>query len=96
MSRMHPKKGVLELVESWHRVMKAKGAPWAELEERKCGWWVELPALDKALREACGAAGVRALPEMGKRGRALVEERYTWRAICAKMAEEYERLELRD
>ena len=49
-------------------VITTKGTPWAELEERKCGWWVDLPgagkevkvkgegeqwnALDDALREA--------------------------------------------
>ena len=49
-------------------VITTKGTPWAELEERKCGWWVDLPgagkevkvkgegeqwnALDSALREA--------------------------------------------
>ena len=94
-------------------VITTKGTPWAELEcsasskfqvsssrlEERCGWWIELPsaevkmkgvgvkwtALDFALREACGAAGVRALPDMGRRGHELVEERYTWSAVCGKM-----------
>ena len=88
-------------------VITTKGTPWKELEDRKCGWWIELPeeeakakglgeqwsALDSALREACGAAGIRALPEMGARGRALVEERYTWAAVCDKIVRGYEGLE---
>ena len=27
-------------------VITTKGTPWAELEERKCGWWVELPSAE--------------------------------------------------
>ena len=80
-------------------VITTKGTPWAELEERKCGWWIDLPksksgvgveqwtALDSALREAMVRKDLR---EMGARGRKLVAERYTWSAVCDKMIKGYE------
>ena len=82
-------------------VITTKGAPWAELEERKCGWWIDLPvaevkvegqglqwkALDSALREAMVRKDLR---EMGARGRKLVAERYTWPAVCDRMIKGYE------
>ena len=80
-------------------VITTKGAPWAELEERKCGWWISLPksksgvgveqwmALDSALREAMVRKDLR---EMGARGRKLVAERYTWPAVCDRMIKGYE------
>ena len=84
-------------------VITTKGTPWKELEDCKCGWWIDLPsaevkvkgvgvewnALDFALREACEAAGIRVLPEMGRRGRALVEECYTWAAVTKAVAAGY-------
>ena len=77
-----------------------KGAPWSELEERKCGWWIEKKAkgegegrrekewgaLDGALREAMGRED---LAEMGRRGHGLVEEKYRWKAVAALMEEAY-------
>lgn len=82
-------------------VITTKGTPWAELEERKCGWWIDLPvaevevegqglkwkALDSALREAMVRKDLR---EMGAHGRKLVEARYTWSAVCDKMIKGYE------
>ena len=102
-------------------VITTKGTPWAELEcsasskfqvsssrlEERCGWWIELPpadSLDAALRDACGAAGVRApraaapsgdltvggyLPDMGRRGHELVESKYTWSAVVKAMVDGY-------
>ena len=57
-------------------VITTKGTPWAELEERKCGWWVDLPksksgdegeqwnALDSALREALTLHGTTTTPRI--------------------------------
>jgi len=66
------------------------GAPWADLERHDCGWWVEPDeeALTGALRAAVGADdGTRRA--MGRRGRALVEEQYSWDRVAAEMQAVY-------
>ena len=75
-------------------VITTKGTPWQELEECHCGWRIDLPpkaSLDVALREAM-ALPRDALREMGARGRKLVEEKYTWKAVCDAMVEGYRRI----
>lgn len=75
-------------------VITTKGAPWQELEECHCGWWIDLPpkaSLDAALREAM-ALPQETLRAMGARGRRLVEEKYTWKAVCDAMMEGYRRI----
>lgn len=60
-------------------VITTRGAPWSEIEQFKCGWWVEVGVepLMVALKAAldCSWEELRA---MGARGRQLVESRYTW------------------
>ena len=86
-------------------VITTKQAPWAELEEFKCGWWIDdtADALTAALHEAmeCGLRSsfstsgkdsASPLGEMGRRGRKLVEDRYTWSAVCDKILSAYERI----
>ena len=60
--------------------------PWKELEERKCGWWVSnepLP-LAKAISGMI-ESGENVRYVMGMRGRALVEEKYTWGAVVKSL-----------
>ncbi len=72
-------------------VLTTTGAPWAELETHRAGWWVE-PAprpLADALRASTESTdGERAA--MGARGRALVERAYGWDGIAAQMAQVYD------
>jgi glycosyltransferase involved in cell wall biosynthesis len=72
-------------------VVTTTGAPWAELNEVGCGWWIPTgaAALENTLTEAILLPG-STLAEMGERGRALVEERYTWPAIIRKHIALYE------
>jgi len=79
-------------------VITTKGTPWSELEEYKCGKWIDLPAEGSnpstwdALDEALGrmmAMSDAERGEMGKRGRKLVEEKYTWEAVCNAMLNGY-------
>ena len=75
-------------------VVTTKGTPWNELVERQCGWWIELPpkeSLEMALREAT-SQDCETLREMGARGRKLVEEKYTWKAVCDAMVEGYRKV----
>lgn len=82
---------VAEAMASGIPVITTKGTPWREVEERRCGWWVDIGAepLARALGEAM------ALPDgerrkMGLRGQKLVEERYSWPKIAADMLSVYQ------
>lgn len=60
-------------------VITTTGAPWRELETHQCGWWVT-PGIDGiagALSAALATPGPT-LQDMGARGQALVEEKYSW------------------
>ena len=82
-------------------VITTKGTPWSELEEYKCGKWIDLPAegsnpstwdaLDEALVSVMSMSDAER-SEMGKRGRKLVEEKYTWEAVCSAMINGYKEI----
>ena len=89
---------VIEALAHGVPVITTKQAPWSELEEFKCGWWIDdtVDALVKALKEALSLHCTTTtsdsgwIAQMGERGRALVEKRYTWSAVCEKMLSGYE------
>ena len=66
-------------------VITTTGAPWAEIQEVNCGWWIPPGAdpLEVALTEALSMSRAT-LIQMGERGRSLVEARYAWPAIIQK------------
>ena len=72
-------------------VITTKGAPWQELETRKCGWWIDVGVgpLANVLKDAMSLTDVER-HEMGERGRRLVEEKYTWDAVVKVMVKGYE------
>lgn len=72
-------------------VITTKGAPWQELETHRCGWWIDhgVEPLVEALSHAMTLPDEERR-EMGKRGRALVEENYSWETVAEKMIEVYE------
>lgn len=63
-------------------VITTTGAPWQDLLEHRCGWWVEpgVQGVSGALIEAmeCDRDDLR---KMGQRGRQLVNEKYSWNGI---------------
>ena len=72
-------------------VITTTGAPWAGLQERDCGWWIELSEanLADALRTAMNLPwAVRA--EMGRRGRLWMEQSYGWDRIATEMKSVYD------
>jgi glycosyltransferase involved in cell wall biosynthesis len=71
-------------------VIATRGTPWEELVTHRCGWWCGRGAenLAGALREAF-ASPDETRREMGLRGRTLVETRYAWPGIAARMVEVY-------
>ncbi len=74
-------------------VITTKGTPWREIEEQRCGWWVDanVEAITEALRTAI-RTDVSELRAMGARGRALVSERYSWESVAEKFETLYRSL----
>jgi glycosyltransferase involved in cell wall biosynthesis len=72
-------------------VITTRATPWSELQDRQCGWWIDVGVepLVTALKEAT-ALSREQLREMGARGRKLVEEKYSWPQIAQQMLEVYE------
>lgn len=68
-----------------------KGAPWAELEKHRCGWWVDYnqQAIADAILKAKSLSRSE-LEAMGERGRQLMEENYAVDKIAAKLKSLYE------
>ena len=67
--------------------------PWKILEERNCGWWVSNKPRDLAkVFRAIVALDTDKLNEMGVCGRKLVEEKYTWAAVCNAMLKGYKEI----
>lgn len=71
-------------------VITTRGAPWEELVTNQCGWRIDIgvESLVKALGEAFKLDDE--LREMGLRGRALIEKKYTWPQIAQEMIKVYE------
>ena len=79
---------------AWGRpVIASTGTPWKGVADVGAGWWVapEEDTLAKALAEALGH-GREELDVMGAKGRALVEERYTWVAPAERLVSAYSEL----
>jgi glycosyltransferase involved in cell wall biosynthesis len=71
-------------------VLTTRGAPWKELETHSCGWWVEVDsrAVAEGLRQAL-ALSDEERREMGRRGRGLVQARYSWAVAARQMKPVY-------
>lgn len=71
-------------------VITTNGAPWHDLEEYDCGWWVDVGVdpLAEALEEALHIPA-REREAMGRRGRRLVEQKYTWSRVAESLQETY-------
>lgn len=71
-------------------VLTTHGAPWEELKVNRCGWWVDInvDSIQEALSDAISHAR-QELIEMGARGKALIEEKYTWPRVTKKTIELY-------
>jgi len=67
-------------------VITTHGTPWSDLEEHRCGWWVPTgaAALAQALRKATSLREAD-LRSMGRRGRQLILNEYSWNAIADQM-----------
>ena len=81
---------VIEALSRHLPVICTTGAPWRELEVRRCGWWIDVGVdpLVGALKEAMGLSD-RERRKMGTNGRQLVEEKYTWDVAVREMEKGY-------
>jgi glycosyltransferase involved in cell wall biosynthesis len=72
-------------------VITTRAAPWHELEDFQCGWWIDVGVepLICALRQAL-ALPQDALRNMGVRGRRLIENKYTWEPVGKLMLATYD------
>ena len=63
-------------------VITTKNAPWQDLVDYECGWWIEddRTALAAALTAAMQLED-RERAEMGCRGRTMVETKYSWQSV---------------
>ena len=70
-------------------VITTRGAPWADLETFRCGWWVDIGVepLVQALREAIGLNDDER-QAMGQRGQEFIR-RYDWDDIARQTVEVY-------
>lgn len=81
---------IAEALASGVPVITTVQTPWEELISHRCGWWIEdnASALAVALKQATSTEDIE-LNEMGTRGRALIQSKYTWPAVAAKLATLY-------
>lgn len=61
-------------------VITTTGTPWEDVSRYNCGWWVDptIEGLTGALEQALRTSTTE-LVEMGKRGRRLAEQKYSWK-----------------
>ena len=71
-------------------VIASKGTPWGDLDEYKCGWWVDndVDTLSSTIGKAIHLDEKERI-EMGKRGQALVENKYSQSAVALQTKELY-------
>jgi glycosyltransferase involved in cell wall biosynthesis len=81
---------VAEALASGLPALTTTGAPWEILEEENCGWWTEpaVEALAAALQDAVQRSDEERLA-MGRRGRGLVEERFSWEQVAQQLSGVY-------
>lgn len=68
-----------------------KGAPWKDLVDSDCGWWVDYSqqAIEQAISKAYDTP-VERLEAMGENGKSLVREKYSVSSVAKKMKALYE------
>lgn len=71
-------------------VITTKAAPWQDLQNHHCGWWIDndVNALSAALADAVQLSE-QERQAMGNRGRQLMESKYSWDHVAEQMIEAY-------
>ena len=71
-------------------VITTKETPWQDLETYNCGWWIDdqPQILTHALTQALNLSS-QELEKMGKKGRDLILEKYSWDIVAKNMKNVY-------
>lgn len=74
-------------------VLTTNAVPWPQLEKLECGWRVDAnaTALEQGLRIATNCP-LETLAEMGRRGRRLIGEEYSWDQVADQFIDLYKKL----
>lgn len=82
---------VLEALACGCPTITTTGAPWQEIRDQECGWWVEptVDALAGALVQAMRSPEYR---QLSKNARSLAESRFTWDSAARAALAFYERI----
>ena len=81
---------VLESLARARPVIASHGIPWHRVVEKGCGLWVGNEPHE--LAAAIDRAAAMPLAEMGHRGRAWMQQDYSWPKVAGEMIAEYERV----
>ncbi len=67
-------------------VIASRGCPWERLEEKNCGWWINIgvDSLTAQLEDTLKRSPIE-LEHMGIAGREWMKEEYSWNEIAKKM-----------
>lgn len=81
---------IAEALASGLPVITTTETPWEEIVAHQCGWWISVgtDSLEAALAQAL-RLGPEERAQMGRRGRQLIESRFSWSAIAQRMTEVY-------
>ena len=71
-------------------VVASKGCPWERLNEKKCGWWVDIgvDALTAQLEESLSLSPAM-LKSMGMAGKIWMQSEYSWDTVAKEMMQAY-------
>lgn len=75
-------------------VVVTRTCPWPDVESHQTGYWIEQNADAIAAGVNAVLENASAAKEMGRRGRALIASRYSWRHAAAALIHEYEAIAL--
>lgn len=81
---------VAEALASGIPAITTTGAPWKDLNDYDCGWWIEtgVDPLVTALEDATSRSDAERMA-MGRRGRDLIASEYSWEATAHTLADAY-------
>lgn len=84
---------IAESLASGTPVITTKGTPWKDLELEHCGWWTEIGTVPtiNAIKLFLSCSDEE-LENMGKKGRLLVEKKYSSKQMAEKMLTLYHKI----